>query len=77
MELKAEEIIKLHVQCEESYAVKHDGAGYLNVIPIVSGSFDGKIRGQVINGGADWNTRRDNGSAHVFAKYLLRAENGD
>lgn len=77
MDLKAEEILKINVQCNEAYEVKNDGAGYLNVIPIVSGNFTGKINGTVVNGGADWNTRRLNGNSHVFAKYLLQADNGE
>ena len=77
MELKAEEIFKIHVQCNDVYEVKNDGAGYLNVIPIVGGNFTGKVNGIVVNGGADWNTRRVNGDSHLFAKYLLQADNGD
>lgn len=77
MDLKAEEILKIHVQCNDAYEIKNDGAGYLNVIPIAGGNFTGKINGIVVSGGADWNTRRANGDSHVFAKYLLQADNGD
>jgi hypothetical protein len=77
MQLEAEEIMKIHVQCEPDMEVKNDGSGYLRVIPIVSGWFEGKIQGKIIPGGADWNTTRDNGISHVFAKYLLQAEDGE
>ena len=77
MTLEAEMIIKLYVQCESTMEVRSDGAGYLRVIPIVGGSFEGKICGEVVSGGADWNTSRDNGIAHVFAKYLLKTEDGE
>lgn len=74
--LEAEMIIRIHVQCTDSLDVKDGPEGYLAVIPIAGGTFDGKITGKVISGGADWNTRKENGS-HVFAKYLLQADNGE
>jgi hypothetical protein len=77
MILEAEMILKLSVQCESTMEVRSDGAGYLRVIPIVGGSFEGKICGEIVSGGADWNTSRDNGIAHVFAKYLLKTEDGE
>ncbi len=77
MTLEAEMILKLYVQCESTMEVRNDGAGYLRVIPIVGGTFEGVIRGEVVSGGADWNTTRDNGVAHVFAKYLLKTEDGE
>ena len=77
MQLEAEEIIRIHVQCEKDFEVKNDGSGFLKVIPIVGGWFEGKMKGKVVPGGADWNTTRDNGIAHVFAKYLLLTEDGE
>ena len=77
MTLDAEMIMKLYIQCEKPMEVRSDGAGYLRVIPIVGGTFDGKICGEVVSGGADWNTARENGIAHVFAKYLLKTQDGE
>lgn len=31
----------------------------------------------MVPGGADWNTTRDDGTAHVFAKYLLKTSDGE
>ncbi|MEG6571537.1 DUF3237 domain-containing protein [[Clostridium] cellulosi] len=76
MTLEAELIMKIHVQCEKDMEVKSDGSGYLRVIPIVGGTFEGKINGTVVPGGADWNTQRENGISHVFAKYLLKTDDG-
>lgn len=76
MTLEADIVIKLHVVCEAPYEVKNDGIGHLNVIPIIGGSFDGKIKGTVVPGGADWNTSREGGTSHVFAKYMLKTEDG-
>lgn len=77
MNLNAEMILKLHVQCEEVMEVRDDGSGYLRVIPIVGGTFEGKLRGEVVSGGADWNTIKNNEICHVFAKYLLKTDDGE
>lgn len=77
MDLQAELIMKLHVQCEKLMEVKNDGSGYLRVIPIVGGTFEGKLCGEIISGGADWNTARDNGVSHVFAKYLIKTSDNE
>ena len=71
MKLEADLIFKIHVNCEKSIPV-----GNMNVIPIVGGTVEGKIKGVVVPGGADWNTRVDENTSHVFAKYLIKAENG-
>lgn len=76
MQLQAEEILRIHVNCEKEYEIKDDGSGYLRVIPIVGGWFEGKLRGKVIPVGADWNTIKDHGINHVFAKYILQSEDG-
>lgn len=77
MNLEAELIMKLHVQCQGDMDVKDDGSGYLKVIPIVGGTFEGKINGSIVPGGADWNTSRSNNTGHVFAKYLLKTDDGE
>lgn len=77
MTLEAKVIMKLQVQCEKAMEVKNDGSGFLRVIPIVGGTFEGKINGTIISGGADWNTTRENDVSHVFAKYLLKTEDGE
>jgi hypothetical protein len=76
MTLDAELILKLHVQCDMNMEVKNDGSGYMKVIPIIGGTFEGKLNGEIVPGGADWNTTRDNGISHVFAKYLLKTDDG-
>ena len=45
----------------------------LKVIPIIGGRFWGKdIEGEIIPGGADWNTKYNENISHVFAKYVLK-----
>lgn len=75
--LQAEELIKIYVDCNDAMDVQDDGSGYLRIIPIIGGYFEGKLNGKVIPLGADWNTTRTNSTAHVFAKYLLQTTEGD
>jgi hypothetical protein len=70
--------MRLSVKIAEPELVGPTGQGKLQVIPIVGGTFTGaKINGIVVPGGADWNTTRDDGIAHVFAKYLLETSDGE
>ena len=76
MMLEAEKIMTLTVQCAPCYEVKENLEGYLRVIPIVGGTFDGKLKGKIISGGADWNTEKKDGVSHVVAKYMIQTEDG-
>jgi hypothetical protein len=70
--------MRLHVQITSSKVVGTTGQGWLQVIPIIGGTFTGKdLNGIVVSGGADWNTMRVDGSSHVFAKYLLQTNDGE
>lgn len=77
MKLEAKEIMKIHVTCEKDMEVKDDGSGYLRVIPIVGGTFEGEVNGTIVPGGADWNVAKANGISHVFAKYVLKTDDGE
>ncbi|WP_208591902.1 DUF3237 domain-containing protein [Gracilibacillus suaedae] len=51
--------------------------GFLRVIPIVGGTFEGPaINGRVVPGGADWNTVRKDGSSEIWARYTLETDDG-
>lgn len=75
--LKAELILNIHVICSSNLEVGKVTDGNLNVIPIIGGTFDGKIKGSVMPIGADWNIDRGNGIAHASAKYMLRTEDDE
>lgn len=78
IDLPADEVMRLRVQIAAPQIVGPTGQGWLQVIPIVGGTFTGKeLSGRVVPGGADWNTSRDDGVAHVFAKYLLQTSDGE
>ncbi len=75
--LTADVILYLRVKITPPLRVGPTGQGTLQVIPIVGGTVWGPLlNGTVVSGGADWNTARDDGLAHVFAKYLLQADDG-
>lgn len=50
--------------------------GFRRVIPIVGGTVSGAITGEVLPGGADWNTVRPDGSTELWARYELRLDAG-
>lgn len=76
MKLEAEQIMTLYVQCGDCLEVKDNGTGYLRIFPIVGGTVEGKVAGEVVCGGADWNTTFPSGVVHVCARYLLTTTDG-
>lgn len=78
MELNAELVFELTVEVGEVLEVGKIHEGFLRVIPITGGTFSGpNIKGKVIPGGADWNTRVDDKVSHVFAKYCIQTDDGE
>ena len=76
--LNAEEVMRLTVTVGQAYKVGRVNGGVMQVIPITGGIMSGgKINGSVVPGGADWGTLRDDGLAHVYAKYLLKTDDGE
>jgi hypothetical protein len=52
-------------------------AGHRRVIPILGGTVEGpKIRGRVLEGGADWQVLHPDGAADLEARYTLQMETG-
>ena len=73
----AEKIATIEVLCGKPLEVGQTPDGFLRVIPIIGGVSKGKISGEVIPGGADWNYQKENGVAHVHARYTLRTDDGE
>lgn len=47
------------------------------IIPVLGGTVEGpRLRGRVLPGGADWQTIRPEGTAEIYARYTLEAEDG-
>lgn len=52
-------------------------AGVLRVFPIIGGTFEGpRIRGDVVPGGADWQTIRRDGTMVLDARYAIKSSDG-
>ncbi|SDM94957.1 DUF3237 domain-containing protein [Acetanaerobacterium elongatum] len=76
--LDAEHVLHILVKCPEALRVGDSKEGFLQVIPIDGGYFEGeRLRGSVVPGGADWNTTMQHKLSHVYAKYLLKTEDGE
>ena len=77
MTLKAEEVLRLHVEIGKPLPVGETGAGTLTLIPITGGTFEGgALRGRVLPGGADWSTQLCGGMTHVHARYWIETDDG-
>ncbi len=52
-------------------------AGFRRVIPIIGGTLHGPgLTGEVLSGGADWNTQLPSGVSHLWARYTVRTDDG-
>jgi len=51
--------------------------GWRRVVPITGGTFDGpNISGEVLPGGEDWQLTRPDGDTELYARYLLKTNDG-
>lgn len=67
----------LHVKVGNPLKIGRVEEGELTLIPITGGAFAGpKLRGRVMPGGADWNTRISANASHVCARYWIRTDDG-
>ncbi|HVN95939.1 MAG TPA: DUF3237 domain-containing protein [Syntrophorhabdaceae bacterium] len=75
MSLQLEYFMKVIVDVATPIEVGRTPEGLLRIIPIVGGTFEGpRIRGSVINGGADWNLQRSDGIRKAWARYTLKTD---
>jgi hypothetical protein len=70
-------VMELVVEIDPALEVGTTPHGFRRVIPIVGGRFEGpELRGTVLPGGADWNLRRSDDVAEVWARYTLQTDDG-
>lgn len=75
--LQAEWVMRLDVVCAEEILVGDFAEGRRLNYPIVGGSFHGPaLRGEVMNGGADWYLDRKDGIGQPNARYCLKTHDG-
>src|ERR1700730_18435929 len=68
-----------------SRAVVHDAppqsigltpAGERRIVQILSGRFEGRLNGEVLHGGADYQIVAPDGTSHLNARYLIHTDDG-
>lgn len=74
--LEATPLFTLDVDLGPVLEVGPTPTGFRRVIPIVGGRVSGGLEGEVVPGGADWNTERPDGSTELWARYELRLTDG-
>jgi hypothetical protein len=52
------------------------GGGLKRMVPILGGRVTGRLKAEVIPGGADWQTIHPDGVTDLWARYALRAADG-
>ena len=75
--MNPEHVMTLRVEVQAPLRVGRVAEGDLLIIPITGGTFEGpNLRGTVLRGGADWNTRISEDTSHVCARYWIRTDDG-
>ena len=70
-------VCELKVKISSPYIVGETPHGLRRIIPIVGGTFEGpKMKGEILNGGADWQIVRKDGVAELEAHYQLKTDDG-
>ncbi len=74
---KTEHMWNAKVTIADMIMIGESKRGTRRVIPITGGTFEGpKIKGEVMPGGEDWQLVRPDGDTELYARYLLKTEDG-
>lgn len=70
-------VCELKVKLKQPYIVGDTPHGMRRIIPIIGGSFEGpKMKGEILDGGADWQIVRKDGVAELEAHYQIKTDDG-
>lgn len=70
-------VCELKVKLKPPFVVGDTPHGLRRIIPIVGGSFEGpKMKGDILDGGADWQIVRKDGVAELEAHYQIKTDDG-
>lgn len=76
-DFRTELMWKAKVKIANMINVGESKRGVRRVIPITGGTFEGpKIKGEVLPGGEDWQLVRPDGDTELYARYLLKTDDG-
>lgn len=74
---RSEHMWEAKVGIAETLVLGESKRGIRRVVPITGGSFEGaKIKGEVLPGGEDWQLVRPDGDTELYARYLLKTDDG-
>lgn len=77
MSLNAKHSFTLTVNLEPPVEAGMLPTGYRRIVPITGGTVDGPdLQGEILPGGADWNTIGPDGTVSVWARYDFRTSDG-
>ena len=70
-------VCELKVRLKAPYIVGETPHGMRRIIPIIGGSFEGpKMKGEILDGGGDWQIVRKDGVAELEAHYQIITDDG-
>ncbi|MDA3927346.1 MAG: DUF3237 domain-containing protein [Prolixibacteraceae bacterium] len=76
-DFKTEFMWDAKVKIGEMINVGNSKRGVRRIIPITGGTFSGpNIKGEVLPGGEDWQLVRPDGDTELYARYLLKTDDG-
>lgn len=76
-DFRTELMWKAKVGIANTISVGASKRGVRRVIPITGGTFEGpEISGEVLPGGEDWQLVRPDGDTELYARYLLKTDDG-
>jgi len=75
--LEVEKLFYLEAKCAPIIPIGDVGRGELNIYPVLGGYFEGeKLRGEIVNLGADWNYMYHDRVDVMDTRYLLKTDDG-
>jgi hypothetical protein len=76
-DFKTEHLWDAKVKIANTLVLGESKRGTRRIVPILGGTFSGaKIRGEVMPGGEDWQSVRPDGDTELYARYLVKTEDG-
>ena len=74
---KLDFVCELKVKLKPAIVVGETPHGTRRIIPIIGGSFEGpKMKGEILEGGADWQIVRKDGVSELEAHYQIKTDDG-
>jgi uncharacterized protein DUF3237 len=71
-----EPILRIHAELADIQQFGRTPIGERRVINILGGTVEGRVKGRILPGGADWQFIRGDGAAHVEARYTIQSDSG-